>query len=272
MTRHSINPIVCLSSAWLHRGLIFQLAKRDVLSRYRGSMLGIVWPLLHPMVMLAIYTFIFSVVFRARWSAEGQETGLEFATILFCGMIVFGIFAEYVARAPQLVVAQPNFVKKVVFPLEILPWVPLLSALFHAALNALVLIVLLVATRTLHPTILWSPLVLLPYVMLCLGMGLFLAAFGVFVRDVAHIMGVVITALMFLSPLFYPASAIPEPLRTILNGNPLVFPIEQVRGLVIWGRHPDWPGLLVYSTISAGVLALGFALFQRARSRFADVL
>lgn len=269
----STSPASLVRSALSHRHLILQLAQRDVLGRYRGSALGVVWSLVHPILMLTVYTFVFSVVFGTRWPGAAPDDRLHFAIVLFAGMIVFGVFSECVGKAPTLVVSQPNFVKKVVFPLEVMPWVPLLASLFHAAISFVVLFTLLLVARGgLHWTIIFLPLVFLPLAFLCLGLGWILASLGVFLRDIGQMVGVAVTALMFLSPLFYPSSALPERLRWVMEINPLAFPIEQAREVVVVGNLPNWAGLVAYSVAGAVVMWLGYAWFQRTRSGFADVL
>lgn len=267
------SPRAMLASGWRNRHLIGQLARRDIQGRYRGSALGIVWSLLHPILMLAVYTFVFSVVFATRWPGLESEGRLHFAIVLFAGMIVFGIFSESVQRAPTLIVGQPNFVKKIVFPLEIMPWVTLVAALFHAAIGFVVLLVLLAFAEGSVPlTVFLLPLVLVPLVALCLGLAWFLASLGVFLRDVGQMIGVAVTALMFLSPLFYPSSALPEKVRWLVALNPLALPIELARSVIVFGRAPDWGPWLVHLAASVLVMWLGFAWFQRTRRAFADVI
>jgi lipopolysaccharide transport system permease protein len=254
-----------------HSGLVKQLVRREILGRYRGSFLGLLWSFVTPVLMLTVYTFVFGMIFRSRWTADG-ESRFEFALVLFAGLIVFNLFSECVTRAPGLVLANVNYVKKVIFPLEILPWVVLGSALFHAAISLLVLAGALALTQGLHPTILLLPLVLAPLLLLILGLSWLLAALGVFVRDIGQFINLAMTALLFLSPIFYPASALPESVRDWLFLNPLTFMIEQTRAVLIWGKWPDWGGLGLYALLMLPVAWLGFAWFQRTRKGFADVL
>jgi len=261
-----------LGGLWRHRGLVATLARREVIGRYRGSVLGILWSLFHPMLMLAVYTFVFSAVFRARWDAGGDSKA-DFALVLFAGLMVFNVFAECVNRAPGLVLSNINYVKKVVFPLEILPWVTLIAALFHLAVNLLVWLVfhcvLLGAPKA---TMLLLPAVLLPLVLLTLGVSWLLASLGVYLRDVSQIVGIVTTALMFLLPIFYPLSSLPEPYLTILSWNPLTPSIEQARDVLLWGRALD-PASYALQLVAAALVAwLGFAWFQKTRKGFADVI
>jgi len=260
------------SSAWRHRELVWQLAKREVIGRYRGSSLGLLWSFFNPVLMLLVYTFVFSIVFRARW-AHDAGTRTEFAILLFAGMIVHGLFAECVNRAPLLILGNANFVKRVIFPLEILPWVVMGSALFHALVSFAVLFLFCAVVHVpVHWTVTLLPLVMFPLIMLTMGLCWFLASTSVFVRDLGHTVGIAVSVLLFLSPVFYPVAALPEVYRPLLYLNPLTFVIEQTRDVVIWGKLPDWPGLLVYTLCSLAIAWLGFAWFQRTRRGFADVL
>lgn len=256
-----------------HRDLVWQMTKRDVIGRYRGSLMGVLWSLFHPVLMLAVYTLVFSGVFKARWGTSPTESTADFAVVLFAGMLVHNLFAECVNRAPMLVVSNPSFVKKVVFPLEVLPWVAMGSALFHTGAGlAALLAVSLLGSLSIAPTFLFFPLVLAPFVLMTVGIVWFLAATGVFLRDLAQGIGVVTTVMLFLSPVFYPLSSLGEPYRTMLRFNPLTFIIEQSREVLIWGRAPNWTGLLLYAAVSVVVAGLGFAWFQKTRRGFADVL
>jgi lipopolysaccharide transport system permease protein len=271
--QHSLAPFGGILTAWQKRDLVLQLVKREVLGRYRGSMLGVGWSLVHPMVMLAVYTFVFAFVFRIRWEGGIGDNKLEFAIVLFCGMIVFNIFAESFTRSPALIIAQPSFVKKVVFPLEVLPVVTVLGALFHAAISFVVLIALMITVKGVPPAMaLLAPVVLLPYVLFCLGIAWFLSALGVYLRDIGQVAQVLVTALMFLSPLFYPVSALPEALRPLFLLNPLSFPIEEIRAVLLFGRAPNPGGLAAYTAFALATMWGGFAVFQRVRRGFADVI
>ncbi len=269
----SISLRTLASGFWEQRELLYQMIKRDVLGRYRGSALGVVWSLAHPVLMLIVYTFVFSVVFTTRWPGTASDSRLNFAVILFAGMIVFGIFAECVQRAPGIIVSQPNFVKKVVFPLEIMAWTTLGAALFHAGISLCVLTVLIVIVKGGLPwTAVFLPAVLIPLMCLTLGLTWFFSALGVYVRDVSQLLGVAVTAVMFLSPLFYPSSALPADLRWLTDVNPIAFSIEQTRDVLIFGNRPNWRLLAEYTAAGFLVMWLGFAWFQKTRRGFADVL
>ena len=217
----SISPVEMCASLWRNRSLAAALVKREIIGRYRGSVLGILWSFFNPIFMLIVYTFVFSVVFKARWNT-GSDSKTEFALVLFAGLIVFNLFAECFNRAPSLILSNVNYVKKVVFPLEILPWVALGSALFHTFISLGVwLIAYLILFGMPHPTVLFLPLVILPLLLLIMGLTWGLASLGVYLRDVSQLIGLFTTVLMFLSPIFYPASALPEQYRHLLLFNPL---------------------------------------------------
>lgn len=272
MQRFSASPLEMLSAAWRQRRLIYVLSKREVSGRYRGSYLGLGWSLLNPAFMLAVYTFVFSVVFNAKWGVQ-EHSKAEFALILFTGLIVFGVFSECITRAPALVLANTSYVKKVVFPLEVLVIVMMASALFNLLVSLLVWMVFYVVCFGLpHATSLLLPLILLPLLLLTLGFSWLLASMGVFMRDVGQVVGVLVTALLFMSPIFYPLAAIPERYRYLIELNPMTQVIEQAREVLLWGTLPafgPWASSMVLGLMCAG---LGFAWFQKTRKGFADVL
>jgi lipopolysaccharide transport system permease protein len=255
-----------------HRHLIWQMTKREVIGRYRGSILGLMWSFFHPLLMLAVYTFVFYVVFKARWGNHGDNK-TEFAMLLFTGLIVYSIFAECTNRAPNLIVSNVNYVKKVVFPLEILPLVSLGSALFHAAVSVGVL---LLFYGFVHMSVNWTvilfPILLVPLVFFILGLSWFLASVGVYLRDAGQGIGIVTTLVLFLAPIFYPISAIPEIYRSLVYINPLTLIVEQARDVLIWGKQPQWSYLGIYLLCSMVFAWLGFTWFQKTRKGFADVL
>ena len=261
------------ASAWRHRELIATLAKREVVGRYRGSLIGIAWSFVNPLLMLAVYTFVFTVVFKARWGVQLEDAPGGFALILFVGVLVHAILAECLGKAPVLVLGNANYVKRVIFPLEVLPWVTLIAALFHAAIG---LFVLVVVRALLVHSVPWTcvllPLVLAPYALLLLGVTSLLAALGVYVRDIAQLIGLLTTAMMFLAPVFYPITAIPEPYRWMLYLNPLTWVVEQSRAVLITGVPPDWIGMGWYTLAAIAVAWFGFWCFHRFRAGFADVL
>ncbi len=272
----SIDPRQIIASPLRHRDLLTQLTVRDVAGRYRGSAMGIFWSLANPILMLAVYTFVFSVVFNARWGKPGDldtDSRVMFALNVFAGMIVMTLFSECVNRAPSLLLAHANFVKKIVFPLEILPWMVMGSALFHALISFGVLLVgFLLSQHYLPWTFLLLPLSLAPLVLFTMGCAWFLASLGVYVRDVVYTTNLLTTALMFLSPVFYPLTSVPPDFRALLYLNPLTWFVEQTRGLLIGGVLPS-PQVVLVTWAGAALMAwLGFAWFQKTRRGFADVL
>ena len=268
----SASPLGAVRSLWTNRQLIARMGQREIIGRYKGSAMGLAWSFITPLFMLAIYTFVFSVVFQARWGTS-EESKTQFAVVLFAGLIVHTLFSDVINRAPQLVLGNVNYVKKVVFPLEILPVVQLLSATFHALVSVAVLIAAqLVFQGSLPITALLLPVVLLPFLLLTLGLAWCLASLGVFVRDVGQTISLVTSVMLFMSPVFFPVQSLPPALQPWMHLNPLTFVIEQVREVVVWGRLPDWQGLAVYSLASIATAWLGFAWFQKTRKGFADVL
>ncbi|HEU0151714.1 MAG TPA: ABC transporter permease [Arenimonas sp.] len=262
------------ASLWTHARLLRDLTWREISGRYRGSWLGITWSILTPLMMLAVYTFVFSVVFGARWSAAAVPAGkFDFALFVFVGVLMHGILAEAITRAPGLVLGNANYVKKVIFPLELLPVTVVGAAAFHAAIALGILLAgVLVLGGGLSWAVLWLPLLMLPLLVLSLGLAWGLAALGVFLRDTAQVTGVLASVLMFLAPVFYPVSALPASVRGWLFLNPLTFVIEQARGAIFAGQAPDLALLALFWGIALAVAQAGFWFFQKSRSGFADVL
>ncbi len=268
----SSTPAAMFMSFWQNRVLIWQMTRREIAARYRGSVIGLAWSFINPILTLVVYTFVFSVVFKARWGVE-EESRTDFAIILFAGMIVFGLFAEMINRAPGQIVSNANYVKKVVFPLEILSWVSLGSVLFHSLVSlAVLLLVQLILNLSLPWTVVFFPLVLLPLIFASLGVAWFLAALGVYVRDIEQITTVLTTVLMFMSAVFYPISALPEDYQVWLRLNPLVLIINESRKVLILGSLPDWSWLGIALVMGLAIAFAGFWWFQNSRKGFADVL
>lgn len=259
-----------------HWALARQLAGRELASRYRGQGLGWAWLVLAPLLMLAVYTVVLRQVLGVRWgtaTAHSSGTDLEFALQLYAGLAVFAFFSEVVLRAPRLVTDVPHLVKRVVFPLEILPWVSVLAAMVPLALAAALLLAGTAATRGQLPaSALALPLVWLPLLPLSLGLGWLLAAVGTYIRDVGEVLGLALSALLFLSPVFYDAASLPPALQLPLGLNPLAVVMTQTRQVVLAGQWPAWD-LWAGVMLAAMVVALlGAALFARVRSGFADVV
>jgi lipopolysaccharide transport system permease protein len=267
------GPREMVASFWRNRQLLGQLTRREVLGRYRGSLMGLAWSFFIPLLMLAVYTFVFSVVFNARWGTGEPTSRVQFALVLFVGVIVHGVISEGINKAPGLILGNASYVKRVIFPLEILPWVVVGSAVFHAAISlAILLLAQLLFDGGIPATALWLPLVLLPIVPMTMGLTWLLAATGVFIRDIAQLTGIITTVLMFMAPVFYPISALPEQYRKWLYLNPVTYIIEQARAVLFSGLPPDWTGLALYSAIALLVAGGGFWWFQMTRKGFADVV
>ena len=263
-------------TAWRNRTLIWRLTRREVESRYRGSLLGLAWAVIVPLMMIAIYTFVFSTIMRARWAAPGAEpmpAEYGFGILLFAGFVIFAIFAEPVNRAAGLILENVSYVKKMVFPLEALPWVSVASGLVNAAISFLAFLVLLIAFYGLPPvTILALPLIVLPVVLFALGTTYILSSLGVFIRDIRQFVPLLTTAMLFLSPVVYPLEIVPEGFRPLVLANPLTIGIVQARQVIFWGEMPDLAEWGVYFAASMIVALLGYAWFQRTKKGFADVL
>ena len=262
-----------VSSLLQHRELWWRLSEREIAGRYRGSVLGWGWSLLTPLLMLGVYTFVFSTVFKARWGDLEQAGSLGFAINLFAGLISFNIFAECASQAPTLILGNVNYVKKVIFPLEILSAVSVSAALFHACTSTVILLAFeLIAIQQVPLTVLWLPLVWLPYVLGCLAMSWCISALGVFLRDLGQVIGVMVSMLMFMSAVFYPLSALPPTLQTVMGLNPLVVVIEQSRRILVQGVLPSTSYVVLGSVLMLGLCELSYRLFNKARRGFADVL
>lgn len=271
--RQSTTPWSMVKVVWKHRALIRQMTVREVVGRYRGSFMGLAWSFFNPLLMLLIYTFVFTTVFHSRWASDAGTGKTSFAIVLFIGMIVYTILADNINRAPSLIISNTSYVKRVVFPLEILPVVGMAASLFHAIVSLFVWFlayILLVGMP--HLTALFLPLVILPFVIGILGACWFLASVGVFMRDVNQTVGILTTALMFLAPVFYSIENLPPQFKPLIMANPATFIIEQARAVLVWGRAPDWIGLGAYSLVSMLFAWAGFWWFQKTRKGFSDVL
>lgn len=269
MSTITINPMRIYANLWQNRYLLGQLIKRDVLLRYRGAIFGVLWIFISPLIMLTIFAFIFGYIFQARWPQ--QESGIPFWVLLYSGLIAFNVFAETISRAPTSVRGYPTFVKKIIFPVDILPVVPLGAALVHAGFNFLILLSVLTWIGHLHSNILLLPLLFVPLLLLALGLSWFIAAWGVFLRDMTQIVPVFVQMLMFLSPVFYPVSAVPASLRPIYQLNPLGTVIETTR-YAISGQPITWGAWWIAFGFCLIAAILGYAFFQHSRDEFADVL
>lgn len=269
MFQEIVSPFTC---AWKNRFIVFSMARREVIGRYRGSVLGLLWSFLNPLLMLALYTFFFRYIFNAKWPEVGDTTA-DYAVMLFAGLIVHGMAAEIMTRSTGLIVGNANLVKKLLFPVEVLPWVTLLSALFHTAISFLVLLCFLIFSGgQLHWTLLLLPIVLIPMALLFLGLAWFLSALGAYLRDVEQIIGSVVTLLLFTSTVFFSIEHAPKEVRPILSLNPITEIINNVRKVVVYGVQPDWYNLAVYALVAAVFMQCGYYFFKKTSDGFGDIL
>jgi lipopolysaccharide transport system permease protein len=267
------NPLLAVRGIWMHQNLLRQLVRRNIQVRYKGTIIGLVWMVITPLVMLAVYTFVFSIVFKARWGTDFGDSKVAFAIIMFCGIAVFNIFAESVTSSVGVITGNPNYVKKVVFPLEILP----VSAVFSAFFFGLVSLIILVAGVVLlmHKfslAIICLPLVFIPLFLLSCGISWFVASLGVYVRDLAHVVGIVIQVLFFMTPIFYSVEMVPQSLRAILLLNPLTTIVQAARHILIYNKWPNWLWLAIVTLLSLVIFQLGYVWFMKSKKTFADVV
>lgn len=256
-----------------HRQLIYGMIKREIQMKYKESLVGLGWAFVTPLFMLVVYTFVFSEVFKSRWNNVVPTSKADFAIMLFSGLMVYTFFAECLLRGPQIITSNTNYVKKIVFPLEILPFIAIGVSLFQLAISCVVLVVAqFFINGVVHLTAILFPIVMLPLLLSTAGLLWILAAAGVYLRDIGQLIGVLTSVLMFLSPIFYPVNALPEKFQSWLRLNPLTNIIEQTRAVLVEGNGIDW-GSYAFSFLPSVLLfILGYALFQSARRGFADVL
>jgi len=267
------NPVHMTQNLWAHRYLIQQMVRRDLTQRYRGSYLGLLWTVINPILMLTIYTFVFSIVFNARWRQDVDVPRGEFALTLYAGLIAFNLFSEVLNRAPSIVTQYPNYVKKVVFPLEILVVVITITSLTTSIINLSILLVgSLIILKTIPLTIIFLPLIYLSLVLLTMGSAWFLASLGVYIRDIGQLIGVLTTVLFFMTPIFYSADAVPPAFQFIMRFNPLAMIVENFRRLLIWGEPPTFPSWAIWTGIFIILILGGYTWFMATKKGFADVL
>lgn len=264
------NPLRIAADLYRYRYLIGQLTRRDVLLKYRGSYLGIGWSFFYPLLLLAAFTLVFGEVLGARW--RGASGGLELALFIYCGLLVFTPFAEVAGSAPRLLYGYQNYVKKIVFPTEVLPLVAVLAATVHGVANFALLCAVALLSGKGHGTLLLTPLALVPAWLFTLGTAWFLSAVGAYVRDLGHVVPVLTQLLMFLSPVFYPLEAAPAALRGIHSINPLAAAMDDVRRTALEGLPPRWDVWLAMTAMGLAVAAAGYVFFRSAKEEFADVL
>ena len=272
--RAFLDPLRAVRNLWSHSDLAWQLAQREIASRYRAARLGLLWSVLTPLALLAIYTFVFSVVMRIRWGDDPDESRGEFALAMFCGLLVYNVFSEVMVRAPGLIVGSPNYVKKLVFPLEVFVVSILVSALINMLISLGVWFVgwMLIMRTWPNLTSLWVPLAMIPVCLTSLGLGWLVASLGVFIRDMGHAVLLFVQMLFFMTPIFYKTERVPESFRFILYINPLTHSIEDVRNALMWGKPPEWIWLGAATLGSLLLAQFGYAFFMKSKRAFADVV
>ncbi len=256
------------------RSLLRQLARRDVEVRYKGSRLGIVWAMITPLFLLAVYTFVFGTIFKGDWPGRADAGVLDKAVIIFTGLVTMTLFTEPVVRASTCIISVPNFVKKVVFPLELIPMSLIGGALFHFLVSLSILLVGVIVIQGIPPlTALALPIVILPVVILSLAFSWFLASLGVFIRDLTYIVQLLVQVLMFMTPVFYPDQLVPAAMRPIvLKINPMAAAIYNMRQILIFGGPVNWLTIVAWIVVSSILAILSFIWFQRTKRAFADVI
>ncbi|MDX1959921.1 MAG: ABC transporter permease [Leptospiraceae bacterium] len=255
-----------------NKNLIYQMTRRSLESKYKGSILGFFWSLVNPLLMLTVYTFAFSVVFKSKWGLE-QEGHFDFALILFASLIVFNIFGESVKESSIIITNNASYVKKVIFPLELLPIINLLSTLVNAGTSLIIMIVMFLLLRHEIPfTIVFFPLVVIPLIFISTGISYLLASLGVFIRDIGQVVSHIVTILLFTSPIFFSIDRVPELFKKFIFLNPIGLLVEEARKVLVFGKHPDWIILGIYTIAGYLVLSIGYFVFQKLRKGFADVL
>lgn len=252
--------------------LIKTLIKRDMASRYQGTIGGFLWAFATPLLMLFVYSFVFGVIFDSKFNVEGsKETSFSFA--IFFALLLFNVFSESLSRSTQLIRSNQNYVKKIVFPLHLLPFVPLGSSLFHMAIGFGIWALfygLVVGPITFQ--FIFLPLYLIPLIGFSLGCLWLVSAISVYIRDFEQVIGPFITGLLFLSAVFYPISSVPEAYRTFMYLNPLAVIIDDARLCIMFGQAPNYIDIAVLSFYSIVFAGLGLFTFQKLRKGFADVI
>lgn len=251
--------------------LILTLTRRELATRYKGSALGILWAILTPLVTIAIFTFIFAKIFNARFGES--NSGWDFALYLFCGLLPWTAFQEAVQQSSSTIVAHTNLVKRVVFPLETLPVAQTLSSLANQMFGTLALVLAaLIIRRELHASVLWLPLLIAPQLAATLGAAWLVASLGVFLRDVVQGISLVLMAWLYLTPIIYPESLVPEQYRPFINLNPFTPLVRSYRRILLEGAMPDWSGLAYFTVFALLLFLFGYWWFARTRKSFADVI
>lgn len=260
-----------LLNLFRYRNLVFQLVKRDISSRYQGTVIGLSWSLVLPLLTLGVYALVFGFILQPRWPNVSDPA--MFAVLLFTGLLIFNFFSECSSRAASLITSNANYVKRVVFPIDLLIWIPIGSALFHLVLGLVAWSILnLLVGGAVYWTTILAPLILLPLIIMCAGICYFLSAVGVFIRDVGQMIAVTVQLLMYLGPVIYPREVLPEHFQWIMALNPITVPVEQFRSILNYGLLPDPVALITYTVVGCLVAWLGKGFFEKTRHGFADVI
>lgn len=269
-----LHPGRFLKHFYTHRHLLQQFLRRELEAKYKGSALGMVWAIITPLVMMLVYTFVFTAIFNAKWDkADGPSSTADYSLMLFTGFIAYNCFAESVLKAPLLVVGFPNLVKKVVFPIEIMPISVVGSLVVHTLCSLVILFAgILIIQGTLHLTTLWLPLCYIPLIALSLGVSWLVASLGVFLQDIGQFVTVAMQLIFFLTPIVYPITMPPAVIRPFLYLNPLTSIIENFRAVLVTGVSPDWWSLIPVTLVCLAIMMLGYAFFMKSKRAFADVI
>jgi lipopolysaccharide transport system permease protein len=272
MQDFSASPREMVASFWRNRQLIKALIARSVIGRYKGSYFGVLWSFFNPLLMLVIYTFVFGIIFKNKWS-EDSNSVTNFSLILFAGLIVFNFFAECIGSAPSVILNNKNFVKKVVFPLEVLPVILVGSAFFHLVVSLAVWVIFCIFTLGPPPaTFIFLPIILLPLIFFTMGFSWLISSLGVYLKDTSQLIGLLIPGMMFLSPIFYPLDSVPNAYKIFILVNPITYEVEVIRDILIFGELPNLVSFSCYTIGSVLLSCIGFFWFQKTRRGFADVI
>ena len=269
----NLNPVSSLRSIYQYKDLLWQLLQRNVQAKYKGTLLGAIWMIITPVLMLSVYTFVFSVILKVRWGSSVDDSKMGFALTIFCGLAVFNIFSESINSSTGIITCNQNYVKKVIFPLETLPVASVLSALFFGLIWLIILLAaILVFMHKLYFTTVALPIVLLPLLLLSCGISFFTSSLGVFYRDIQHVVAILLQILFFLTPIFYPIIAVPELFRKIIYLNPMAGIVQSARNILIFNSWPNWGSLLISLALSLFIFQAGYFWFMKTKKGFADVL
>lgn len=254
-----------------HGALIQSFVRRDLQARYKGSTIGLFWSVIHPLIMLLLYTFVFSAILKVRVGvAEGTE---HFAIYLFCGLLPWGAFSEGLSRSTGVILEHGNLIKRAIFPSEILPVYPVISGIVNELIGfGILLAALVVTSHRLSPVMLVLPVILLLQFMLTMGLAWLVAGTTVFIRDLGQVLGMVLTVWVFVTPIFYPPSLVPADLRALLMVNPMYAVVEAYRSLILMGQFPPWESLAFLAAFAAVIFLVGYRVFTRMQPAFADVI